>query len=178
MCAVLWGVIFERTIAGGKYTGLNLPLKVLAPTVFVVAVMGVMRGLFQGKGTMIPTAISQVIEQIVNAVVSIYAAYSLMSAHNLSLNLAGYGAAGGTMGTLFWRCLRMHYFDTCVLVVQTGAFKVGKRDRRSASDSSGYIYKLIILTAVPIILSQTVYQISGIIDYSVLGAIQAKKRLG
>ena len=35
-------------------------LKVLAPALFIVAVLGVMRGYFQGMGTMVPTAISQV----------------------------------------------------------------------------------------------------------------------
>ena len=38
------------------------------------AIMGVLRGLFQGKSTMLPTAVSQILEQIVNAVVSIFAA--------------------------------------------------------------------------------------------------------
>ncbi|MBR5590450.1 MAG: ATP-binding cassette domain-containing protein, partial [Anaerotignum sp.] len=37
-------------------------------------IMGVLRGFFQGLGTMVPSAISQVIEQIVNAVVSVMAA--------------------------------------------------------------------------------------------------------
>ena len=59
---------------------LNTPLsifalKVLAPTILVVAVLGVLRGFFQGLGTMMPSAISQIIEQIVNAIVSIAAAY-------------------------------------------------------------------------------------------------------
>ena len=67
---------------------LNTPLsifalKVLAPTILVVAVLGVLRGFFQGLGTMMPSAISQIIEQIVNAIVSIAAAYILY----------GYGAS-------------------------------------------------------------------------------------
>ena len=33
--------------------------------------MGVFRGFFQGNGSMIPTAFSQVLEQVVNAVASI-----------------------------------------------------------------------------------------------------------
>lgn len=49
-------------------------LKVLAPGLFIVAVMAVLRGYFQGLNTMVPTAISQIIEQLVNAVVSIVGA--------------------------------------------------------------------------------------------------------
>jgi len=55
-------------------------LRVLAPCILIVALLGVLRGFFQGMGSMIPTAISQVIEQIVNAVVSIAGAYLLFNA--------------------------------------------------------------------------------------------------
>lgn len=166
---------FEGHVASGKYTGLALPLRVLAPTVFLVALMGVFRGLYQGKGTMIPTAFSQIIEQIVNAVVSIYAAYSLMQAHNLSVSLAGWGAAGGTMGTLFGALSGLVILILIYMMYRPTLIRLARRDRTGAVDSYGTIYKLIILTALPIILSQTVYQISGIIDYSLLGSIQASK---
>ena len=52
-------------------------LRVLAPGLLIVAVMAVIRGYFQGLGTMVPTAISQIIEQIINAAVSIGAAWYL-----------------------------------------------------------------------------------------------------
>lgn len=83
-------------------------LKVLAPTLTVACILGVMRGFFQGMGNMIPTAISQIFEQIVNAVVSVIAAYEL-TVYGVSISKmsklgesAGpaYGAAGGTLGTL------------------------------------------------------------------------------
>ncbi len=165
----------ESHMAGGKYSGLAIPLRFLAPTIFVVAVMGVLRGLFQGKGTMIPTAISQIIEQIVNAFVSIYAAYSLMKAHNLSMELAGWGAAGGTMGTLCGAISGCAILIMVYVIYRPVLKRQAKRDKNRHFDSSGSIYKLILITAIPIILSQTVYQISGIIDYSVLGAIQSSK---
>ena len=46
-----------------------LPLRVLSPTIFLCAIMGVIRGYFQGKKTMIPTSVSQIVEQIINAIV-------------------------------------------------------------------------------------------------------------
>ena len=53
-------------------------LRVLAPGLLIVAVMAVIRGYFQGLGTMVPTAISQILEQVVNAVVSIVGASVLI----------------------------------------------------------------------------------------------------
>ena len=43
-------------------------LKILAPVLIVVAILGVLRGFFQGLGTMMPSAVSQIIEQIVNGI--------------------------------------------------------------------------------------------------------------
>ena len=37
-------------------------VKILAPTLLVVAILGVLRGFFQGLGTMMPSAVSQIIE--------------------------------------------------------------------------------------------------------------------
>ena len=49
-------------------TAFNTPfcvyaLKTLAPTIWIMAYLGVLRGFFQGHGTMIPTAISQIFER-------------------------------------------------------------------------------------------------------------------
>ena len=82
-------------------------LKVLAPTLCVVAVLGVIRGFFQGMGTMMPSAVSQLIEQVVNAVVSVWTAYMLCQygkkigavLGNPATYAEAYGAAGGTIGS-------------------------------------------------------------------------------
>ena len=44
-----------------------------------MGIIGVMRGYFQGMGDVTPTAISQLLEQVINAIVSIVAAYMLYS---------------------------------------------------------------------------------------------------
>ena len=55
---VYFGADFiENVIYGGGVPGLAIPLRVLAPTIFIVALLGVLRGFFQGQGTMIPTAV-------------------------------------------------------------------------------------------------------------------------
>ena len=78
-------------------------LKTLAPTVWIMAYLGVLRGYFQGTGSMVPTAISQILEQIVNAVVSVAAAGLLFNAGASMGEHRDYsyalGAAGGTIGT-------------------------------------------------------------------------------
>ena len=50
-------------------------LRVLCPTIFLSGLLGVFRGYFQAHKTTIYTSVSQIIEQIFNAVVALLAAY-------------------------------------------------------------------------------------------------------
>lgn len=153
------------------YAGIEMPLKVLAPTVFIVAVLGVMRGFFQGHGNMIPTAVSQVFEQIVNAIVSIVAAMLLVNAHLGSAKLAGYGAMGATFGTCFGAATAL--ICVCIWYV-AGNKKMSAGEQSFANETkSSYaeIYKMIVLTTIPIILGQTFYQISAVFDDILFGNI-------
>ncbi len=157
-----------------NFQGIAIPLRVLAPTIFIVAIMGTLRGLYQGRKTMIPTAVSQVLEQIVNAIVSITAAIFLMRAHSASKSLAAWGAAGATWGTFSGALAALVILALIYLLYRPVMKKQQKKDRASKTLSTGIAYQMIIATALPIILSQTVYQLSGIIDVSlfnwVLGA--------
>ena len=54
-------------------------LLTLCPTLVIVAIMSVFRGYFQGMRTMVPTAISQIVEQVFNAFFSVYLAWVFMS---------------------------------------------------------------------------------------------------
>lgn len=156
----------ERTFFS-KFHGISIPLRVLSPTIFIVAVMGVFRGLFQGRNTMMPTAVSQILEQIVNAVISIVAAYYLMMDHSASKNLSAWGAAGGTMGTCFGALAAFVILFLIYLLYRPVMKRQMRRERGRNTETVGETYQLIFWTVIPIILSQTVYQLSGIIDVTV-----------
>lgn len=158
-----------------KYRGIALPLRVLAPTIFIVAVMGVFRGLFQGRNTMMPTAVSQIFEQIVNAFVSVAASFALMRKYSGSSRVAGWGAAGGTMGTLFGAITAFLILFFIYLLYRPIMEKQKQRDRVSVQESLAASYKLILCTVIPIILSQTVYQLSGIIDVTLFNMAMESK---
>ena len=154
--------------------GSALPLRVMAPTILVFAVMGVFRGYFQGHGNMIPTSVSQIIEQVVHAAVSIWASWDFMRRFAASENPASYGAAGGTLGTLV---------GALAAFLLLAFLMFGERQNRriragmDADSSYGEIMKLLLLTFAPIILSQFVYQLSGSVDNSMFGLIMGGKGL-
>lgn len=152
-----------------------IPLRVLAPTIFVFSVMGIIRGYFQGKKTMVPTAVSQIIEQIFNAVFSIVAALLLIKANIDNINVSAYGAAGGTTGTLVGAVFGL-IFLVFIYRINSGYFtRKCLKDHTGIIDSDKDIAKAILLTMLPIILSQTIYQLSGLIDSYMFGNIMAGK---
>lgn len=151
-------------------TGLKYPLIVLAPTTFTVALLGVFRGYFQGHSNMVPTALSQIVEQIVNAVVSILATYLFMK----SYASASLGAAGATMGTLAGAfgalvMLSLFFLSRMSVLKKKHLNTVSPLERRRDT------YREIILTMLPIILSQTVFQISFTADDLLFGNILIDK---
>ncbi|MGN0160857.1 MAG: oligosaccharide flippase family protein [Lachnospiraceae bacterium] len=170
-CLVLFfGAGFLANHVYSGYAGIEMPLRVLAPTVFIVAILGVVRGFFQGFGNMVPTAVSQVIEQIVNAIVSIVAAMILVNAHLGAANIAGYGAMGGTFGTCFGAVAALA--TVIIYGIVSKAFMIrGSAFLKERKKTQGEIYRMILFTTIPIILGQTFYQISAVFDDILFGNI-------
>lgn len=170
---IFFGADFLEKYVYVGYAGIAIPLKVLAPTIFIVALLGVFRGFFQGLGTMIPTAISQIVEQVINAVVSIVAALILVNSFADSGSVAGYGAAGGTMGTAIGAAVALAIVVVLYIGYRPYLDKKIKRTGSEVTMEPGEITKIIALTVMPIIVSQTLYQISAMIDDIMFGNIMS-----
>lgn len=146
--------------------------RVLAPTLTIACILGVVRGYFQGMGNMVPTAVSQVFEQIVNAVVSIIAAYEL-GAYGYTLSKIAskaeesrdaYAAAGGTLGTLSGAFIALLFMFFILWINKDILKKRVKRDRTGIEDRYGTITKIILFTITPVLLSTTIYNIGNLLD--------------
>lgn len=70
-------------------------LKIFAPTIFLSGLLGVLRGYFQAHKTMLQTSVSQILEQILNAVISILTAYFFIT---MALGSMGTYEVDGTTG--------------------------------------------------------------------------------
>ena len=166
-------------------------LKTLAPTIWIMAYLGVLRGYFQGMGTMVPTAFSQILEQIVNAVVSVVAAGLLFDA-GLAMNAANgaedysyaLGAAGGTIGTgagaltalLFFILLTVTTGNRALVSVKRRGAAVRQGTGRRRRESYGRLLYLLTITVLPIVISSGVYNCSNVVDNYLFG--QGMDRLG
>ena len=161
---IFFGAGFIEKHFYSNFTGISIPLRVLSITIFVVALLGTLRGFFQARKTMIPTAISQVLEQIVNAAGSIFFAWSFIRGHAESEVAAGWGAAGSTMGTLLGAATGLFFLVFIYIIYRPTVNSQLRRDK-SVDDTTYFeIYKMLIATIIPVILGQTVYQLSGVID--------------
>lgn len=150
-----------------------IPLKFMAPTIFIMAILGVFRGYYQGMSTTIPTAFSQIIEQIVNAVVSVSAAYFLFSwgeKTDLVKNTTDYahawGATGGTIGTGVGALTALIFCFGVYQIYKRVLRKLIRRDRTEYLEPYSYITKTLLFTIVPVVLSTAVYNLIDIIDNS------------
>ena len=161
---LFFGADFIENVFYKGVPGMAIPLRILAPTIFFVAILGVMSGFYQGHGTMIPTAVSQIAEQIVNAAVSLLAGYFLIQAYQSSANTAAYGAAGATLGTAMGALTALIFLIVLYLIYRPTFARMVAKDRVSKRQYDRDIYRTIALTMIPIILGQTFYQISAVID--------------
>lgn len=158
-----------------------LALKVLAPTLLVVAVLGVIRGFFQGMGTMMPSAVSQLMEQVINAIVSIWAAYMLYGYGTRIGAVLGnsvhygeaYGAAGGTAGTGAGALAALGFVLLVFLIYKPIYKRQMKRDNSRSTEGYREVFGILILTIVPVLLSTTIYNISSILDQGIFKNIAA-----
>ncbi len=193
-CALLFGAVTGTVAAAILYFGADFitnvimktpysifAVRVLVPVLLIVAVLGVIRGFFQGLGTMMPSAVSQILEQIANAVVSVWAAYVLYAQGmkigavlgNKEQYAAAYGASGGTLGTGVGALVGL-LFVIFVLIIYLKVFKRQmKKERRGTEDTYREILRVLIATIIPVLLSTTIYNCNALLDQALYKNIAA-----
>lgn len=158
-------------------------LKTLAPTIWVMAYLGVLRGYFQGTGTMVPTAVSQILEQIINAIVSVVAAGILFNV-GVSMNAAqgakdyayALGAAGGTIGTGAGALTALVYFMILTCSRGQKMQRLARKDVSGRTESYGHLVHILTITVLPIVVSSGIYNCSNVVDNYLFG--QGMYKLG
>lgn len=157
------------------------PLRFLAPGLFVVSTIAVLRGYFQGLGNMVPTAVSQVIEQIVNATAAILGAsifirmgLAIAKEQKKPLLSAAYGAAGATLGPVLGATAALVFLGILIYGYRKKMLaRRLARDFTTYEEKRGELIKIILLTCAPVLLSTTLYNISQSFDVVIFNNVMS-----
>ncbi|MEE1517548.1 MAG: polysaccharide biosynthesis protein [Lachnospiraceae bacterium] len=166
---IFYGADFFAEMWG--YPSAVYAIKVLAPVLLIMSVLGVLRGFFQGMGTMMPTAISQILEQVANAIVSIVGAMFLFKLGRDAGQSAALGAAGSTLGTLVGAVVAFLFLVIVYMMYVPVLRRQLSRNRMVEPEPYKDLSKELMLTILPVLLSTTVYNFSSILDSGVFGNI-------
>lgn len=148
-------------------------LRVLAPTIFLSGLLGVLRGYFQAQSNMVHSSVSQILEQIFNAVVSVLGAYLLMQtvAGTDSTTQAIYGAVGSAIGT--------GAGVLSALIFMLFVYFLNRRTRKKHLQESSEklpepykkIFQSIFNNITPFIISTCIYNATSILNQTVYSKI-------
>ena len=141
-------------------------IQTLAPTLLIVGIMSVYRGYLQGMNIMYPTAMSQIVEQVFNAVFSVFLAWVLVK-DSIAL-----GAAGGTAGT------GIGAFAGLIIIMifyykerRTIRGKIYIEDRGIKQETNRQILISLASTAIPIIAGTAVFSMTNLIDMKMVKSL-------
>lgn len=137
-----------------------LMLLTLAPTLIFTSVSCALRGYFQGRQDMVPVAISNILEQVLNSVLTVVFAWLLIDYGT------AYGAAGTAVGTLVGALGAAAFLSYLFFNV------IGKQRRRELrhtdpdlpQPTTREVYKEILRYCLPAILNSLAVCAASLID--------------
>lgn len=133
------------------------PILAVAPAIFLAGLMSVFRGFFQGHQSMVPTAVSQVIEQLFRVTAVLILAYILVDKG------IEYAAAGATFGAVIGGIAGL-----IVLIIYYISFNrqnsIDKVNLKYSGASSASLGREMIKLAVPVSVGAVVLPLVQMLD--------------
>ena len=143
----------------------------IAPCVAIVCALSAFRGFFQGQQNMVPTAVSQLIEQIGKVFLSLTMAYYgytfFRSSVTDQVTRIQYGAAGALAGITVSEMLALIYM---IVLYYLRKKEYAMIDQAPGQDtvSSRYLMKRLVFISVPITISACIIPLSQFIDSAMM----------
>ena len=133
----------------------------IAPCVAIVCVMSAIRGFMQGQQDMVPTAVSQLIEQVAKVCISLPLAWLGMKTDIV------HGAAGALLGITFAEALALLYM-IFVWYRRRGEFNALPQTGTGPSLSARSAASTLIRISIPITISACIVPLATFIDSAML----------
>ncbi len=148
-----------------------LAIAAVAPAVFMAAVMGVLKGYFQGMGSMMPTIHSKLLEKVIMFASSLILGvvlytYGLKVAALLKNEeyASAYGAFGASLG-IGIACLFAVLHLLFIYAIYAGSFKqqIGKEGGKY-TESGAEVLIMLITTSLPYTICALLYGMNYLVD--------------
>lgn len=141
---------------------LTMPLRAVAWSLPLVPVAAIMRGYFQGHQNMVPTGVSQVVEQLIRVIFILIAAYWMMSAYN-DAYLAGSGAVFAAFPGAVGACLVLLYYWR--KLSQTTEWSPSPQQKQTVRPMTNKkIFHSLVYYALPICMGALVLPLIPLVD--------------
>lgn len=137
---------------------INVGYVAIAPSLLLVCVMSAFRGYLQGHRQMLPTAVSQLIEQVGKLAVSLPLAVAGMNAYGPAM-----GAAGMLLGTSVGEGVALAYMALAYRG-RRAEYAALPQCENGESMTNGFVGKRLAVIAIPITLGACIVPLAGWID--------------
>ncbi len=145
-----------------KNSGAAPGMRMIAPTVLLICLSSAFRGYFQGKRSMTPTAVSQVIEALGKLILGLaFAAMARQRGCDLPTT-AAYAVLGLTVGTGI--SVVYLWIHKTVLDRRQPAISKLPRDRSADMDTLGRL----LVTAIPVTFGAAVMSVTKVVDLAMI----------
>ncbi len=131
----------SKEVIGGYFT--------LAPSVLLVSAISVLRGFFQGRNDMFPTAVSEVIEQAVKVAFGLFFAYIFRE---------------NVPKAVVFLLLSVSISELVALLVMIALYKLSPARKETGKDGGRVAAKAILHTSIPVTLSALLIPFSTLVD--------------
>lgn len=143
----------------------------IAPTLFFICISSALRGYFQGYQSMLPVAISQLIEALCKLFLGIAFATYALNKYGSGKETIHYVAAYAVLGLTIGAGLGMIFLMLSKLFFKSERYDAEYIELSGTSDeteSTGKILKRIVLIALPVTISSSVMSLTNLIDMTLI----------
>lgn len=145
---------------GNTIEDVTFVIRVISTAITVVPVLSVYRGYFEGHKFITPTAISQVLEQIVRVLIIVVGSFSVLKIFNLSLTTAvGIAVFGATIGSF-----ASYFYLIGKKVKNKKKFEEKELKVKEPKITNKEILTKIMIYAFPLIMIDIFKSMYGVVD--------------
>lgn len=156
-------IVFHRQFASLiNNDGAALSILAISPTILLICLSSAIRGYFQGNQTMIPTAVSQVIEALGKLLLGLgFAIVAINKGYDMP-KVTAFAVLGLSIGVAI---------SLLYLVLYKLFYRLRKSNEQVAFrniDSNSEILKQLLVIAIPITLSSSILSLNKVIDMTMI----------